>query len=140
MYLFRIHIINHMYNYFLLPLPLLLTSNFSMLEMLLVNFSYLQDASFVFGAEGYNNDTGFSSVPFVCLIGSLAAASTFTGYDTAAHIAEETEVSHISTPYAMIGSTINALITGKMLSIYTIFSFCSSLSFYLPINNLVLKN
>ena len=75
----------------------------------------LQDASFVFGADGYNNDTGFSSIPFVCLIGSLAAASTFTGYDTAAHIAEETQVSHLSTPYAMIGSTINALVTGKIL-------------------------
>ena len=61
-----------------------------------------QDSAFVFLGDGYNNDTGFSSVPLVCLIGSLAAASTFTGYDTAAHIAEETEVSHISTPYAMI--------------------------------------
>ena len=80
----------------------------------------LQDASFVFGADGYNNDTGFSSIPFVCLIGSLAAASTFTGYDTAAHIAEETQVSHLSTPHAMIGSTINALITGK---IYPVFHF-----------------
>lgn len=37
----------------------------------------LQSASFVF--TGYNNETGFTSPAYVTLIGSLAAASIFTG-------------------------------------------------------------
>lgn len=45
--------------------------------------------------DGFNNNTGFTSIPLVVLIGSLAAATTFTGYDTAAHIAEETTSSHV---------------------------------------------
>ena len=75
----------------------------------------LQDSSFVFFDEGYNNDTGWTSIPFVCMVGSLAAASTFTGYDTAAHVAEETQVSHSATPLSMIFSTINTLVVGLVL-------------------------
>lgn len=75
----------------------------------------LQDSSFVFLDEGYNNDTGWTSIPFVCMVGSLAAASTFTGYDTAAHVAEETQVSHSATPLSMIFSTINTLVVGLVL-------------------------
>ena len=41
-------------------------------------------------------DTNFSSPAYVGLIGLLFAASTFTGYDTAAHVAEETTQSHKS--------------------------------------------
>ena len=41
-------------------------------------------------AVSFNNGTPFESPVYVALIGCLAAASVFTGYDTAAHIAEET--------------------------------------------------
>lgn len=41
-------------------------------------------------------ETNFSSSAYVGLIGLLFAASTFTGYDTAAHVAEETTQSHKS--------------------------------------------
>ncbi len=43
----------------------------------------------------------------------LFAASTFTGYDTAAHVAEETSNSHTSTPYAMLLSVVNAIVLGE---------------------------
>ncbi len=56
---------------------------------------------------------GETSVSYVALIGCLFAASTFTGYDTAAHVAEETTVSHMSTPYGMVFSVINCYILGK---------------------------
>ena len=39
----------------------------------------LESPSYVF-LYGYNDDTGFSNVFYVALIGSLAATSTFTGY------------------------------------------------------------
>eukprot|EP00667_Euglena_gracilis_P005024 EG_transcript_5049 len=60
----------------------------------------------------YNNSTGFTSNIYVGLIGLLAASTTFTGYDTASHVAEETHNSHNSTPLAMIGSVINCLVLG----------------------------
>jgi amino acid transporter len=75
----------------------------------------LQTAAFVF--TSYNNDTGFTSAWYVALVGTLAAASVFTGYDTAAHLAEETTESHTSTPYAMLYSVYNALFLGLVLII-----------------------
>lgn len=75
----------------------------------------LQPASFVFGH--FENGTGFSSTSYVTLIGVLFAASTFTGYDTAAHVAEETTNSHNSTPFAMLGSVVNAIVLGLILII-----------------------
>lgn len=73
----------------------------------------LQSAAFVFGS--YHNDTGFESVGYVTLVGTLAAASVFTGYDTAAHVAEETTNSHDSTPKAMLGAVILAIFLGLVL-------------------------
>ena len=81
----------------------------------LTSVEHWQDPSFVFLMEGYNNNSGWTSVPFVCLVGTLAAASTFTGYDTAAHVSEETQVSHSATPLSMIFSTINTLVVGLIL-------------------------
>lgn len=37
------------------------------------------------------------------------------GYDTASHVAEETDDSHHSTPVAMIGSVINCIFLGILL-------------------------
>lgn len=36
-----------------------------------------------------------------------------TGYDTSAHVAEETSNSHTAAPLSMIGSVINCLILGE---------------------------
>jgi len=65
----------------------------------------------------FNNATNFTSNFYVGLIGFLPAASVFTGYDTAAHVAEETRQSHNSSPWAMIGSVVNCLILGLILII-----------------------
>mgnify|MGYP003385608622 CR=1 FL=1 len=74
----------------------------------------LQSASFVF--TDYHQDAGFPNMcAYVALIGCLTAASTFTGYDTAAHVAEETTNSHNSTPRAMLWAVLNAYILGIIL-------------------------
>lgn len=39
------------------------------------------------------------------------------GYDTSAHVAEETSNSHMSTPLSMVGSVINCLLLGNTLSL-----------------------
>jgi hypothetical protein len=38
------------------------------------------------------------------------------GYDTAAHVAEETTDSHKAAPWAMMGSVVNCLFLGKVMS------------------------
>ena len=72
-------------------------------------------ASYVFTT--YNNQSGFESGVYVTLIGCLSAASIFTGYDTAAHVAEETTAAHNSVPLGMIYSVVNALVLGLILII-----------------------
>jgi amino acid transporter len=73
----------------------------------------LQSNEFVF--TKFENNTGEKSSGYVVLIGTLFAASTFTGYDTAAHVAEETTNSHYSTPFGMILSVANCYILGIIL-------------------------
>jgi amino acid transporter len=59
-----------------------------------------QSASFVF--THFNNNTGWTSVPYVCLIGLLQAQFTLTGYDSSAHMSEETHNAEISGPVGMV--------------------------------------
>lgn len=83
--------------------------------MLIASRNHLQSPDFVFGNKGFNNDTGFTSIPFVVFIGCLSAATTFTGYDTGSHISEETKDAHYSTPFGMIFAVISALVMGLFL-------------------------
>ena len=85
--------------------------------MILYTPSPLQSVEFV--ATNYYNGSTFESSSYVGLIGMLAAASTFTGYDTSAHVAEETFDSHNSTPVAMFLSVANCIILGLLLIIGT---------------------
>lgn len=43
----------------------------------------------VFGAPGFENFGGWSSIGAACVVGQLAASSAFVGVDSAAHMAEE---------------------------------------------------
>lgn len=45
----------------------------------------------------------------------MLSSISSVGYDTAAHIAEETTNSHNSSPYGMIFAVVNALILGVVL-------------------------
>lgn len=80
---------------------------------MLVAAPKLQSADFVF--FNFQNNTGETSKAYVVLIGTLFAASTFTGYDTAAHVAEETTDSHHSTPIGMLLSVVNCYVLGIIL-------------------------
>jgi amino acid transporter len=80
---------------------------------MLVAAPKLQSADFVF--THFENNTGESSKAYVILIGTLFTASTFTGYDTAAHVAEETTDAHHSTPIGMLLSVINCYVLGIIL-------------------------
>lgn len=74
-----------------------------------------QNASFVLFS--FQNYTNFDSSAYVGLIGILFAASTFTGYDTASHVSEETVVAHSNVPKGMILAVLNCLILGIIIII-----------------------
>eukprot|EP00667_Euglena_gracilis_P002901 EG_transcript_2908 len=74
-----------------------------------------QSVGWVLG-DFYNGSGGFSGF-YAGLAGLLAAATTYTGYDTGAHVAEETSNSHNSSPLGMIGAVVNCLILGVILII-----------------------
>jgi amino acid transporter len=80
--------------------------------------SNIQPAGYV--AMHFHNGSNFESSPYVALIGILAAASTFTGHDTGAHVAEETNDSHKSSPVAMFMSVVNCIFLGLLLIVGTL--------------------
>lgn len=57
------------------------------------------------------------------------------GYDTSAHVAEETSHSHMSTPLSMVGSVINCLLLGIALPLPDLHSF-RALPCRLPLRDL----
>ncbi|MFF4517413.1 amino acid permease [Streptomyces mirabilis] len=61
-----------------------------------------QSPQFVF--THFNNDTGFGSTLYACLIGSLLAGYTFCGYDASSHLSEETRQAQISAPQGIVRS------------------------------------
>ena len=76
----------------------------------------LKSASFVL--TDFENSSGFSGQSmsaYVVLIGLLSPASTFTGVDTAASVAEETVDSSSSTPLSMIMAVINGTVLGACI-------------------------
>jgi len=80
----------------------------------------LQSPSFVMtkfvNNSGFNDDSlGTHGAFYVCLIALLSPASTFTGYDTAASVSEETLDSSVSTPVAMIMAVVNATVLGAFI-------------------------
>ncbi|KAJ2956474.1 hypothetical protein NQZ79_g7653 [Umbelopsis isabellina] len=79
-----------------------------------------QPASFVF--TYYNNNTGWESTAYVVLVGLLQAQFTLTGYDSSAHLSEETHNAEVSGP---VGMTMAIIVSGIMGWFFIIgFLFC----------------
>ncbi|KAG0950808.1 hypothetical protein G6F57_001890 [Rhizopus arrhizus] len=79
-----------------------------------------QPASFVF--THFNNNTGWSSSAYVVVIGILQAQFTLTGYDSSAHMSEETKNAEISGPVGMVMAVLVSSIMGFCFIIS--FLFC----------------
>ncbi|RCH92951.1 hypothetical protein CU098_008192 [Rhizopus stolonifer] len=69
-----------------------------------------QTARFVF--TEFNNSTGWSSTAYVTIIGILQAQFTLTGYDSSAHMSEETKNAEISGPVGMVMAVIVSSVMG----------------------------
>lgn len=59
-----------------------------------------QPGSFVFSY--FNNETGWASTGYVVLVGLLQAQFTLTGYDSSAHMSEETKNAEIAGPVGLV--------------------------------------
>lgn len=79
-----------------------------------------QSASFVF--TEFNNNSGWSSPAYVAVVGLLQAQFTLTGYDSSAHMSEETRNAEISGPVGMTMAVIVSSIMGFLFIIA--FLFC----------------
>ncbi|ORZ03400.1 amino acid/polyamine transporter I [Syncephalastrum racemosum] len=79
-----------------------------------------QPGSFVFGH--FNNDSGWDSKGYVVLVGLLQAQFTLTGYDSSAHMSEETKNAEISGPVGMVMAILVSAVMGWIFIIG--FLFC----------------
>lgn len=82
-----------------------------------------QPASFVFGH--FANNTGWSSVFYVFLIGLLMSQYTLTGYDASAHMSEETKGAAKAGPRGIVNSILVSLVAGWVLLIGLTFAIQS---------------
>ncbi|CAO3632003.1 unnamed protein product [Mucor hiemalis] len=79
-----------------------------------------QSASFVF--TEFNNNSGWANPAYVAVVGLLQAQFTLTGYDSSAHMSEETKNAEISGPVGMTMAVIVSSIMGFLFIIA--FLFC----------------
>ena len=64
---------------------------------------------------GFHNETGWSFLPYVFLMGLLMAQYTYTGYDASAHVAEETKNASVAAPKGIVLSVLVSVIGGFIL-------------------------
>jgi len=64
---------------------------------------------------GFHNETGWTFLPYVFLMGLLMAQYTFTGYDASAHVAEETKNASVAAPKGIVMSVLVSVIGGFIL-------------------------
>src|SRR3712207_3368199 len=64
---------------------------------------------------GFHNETGWTSVAYVFLMGLLMAQYTYTGYDASAHVAEETRNASKAAPRGIVTSVAVSVIGGLVL-------------------------
>ncbi|KAG2200098.1 hypothetical protein INT46_006477 [Mucor plumbeus] len=79
-----------------------------------------QSASFVF--TYFNNNSGWASPGYVAVVGLLQAQFTLTGFDSSAHMSEETKNAEISGPVGMVSAVLVSAIMGFLFIIAFLFS------------------
>ncbi|NYI66990.1 amino acid permease [Spelaeicoccus albus] len=71
--------------------------------------------TFSWTMTAWHNETGFSFMPFVFLMGLLMAQYTYTGYDASAHVSEETRNAATAAPKGIVMSVVISIIGGWIL-------------------------
>jgi amino acid transporter len=65
-------------------------------------------------ATTWNNDSGFSN-GYAAITSILLACLTYTGYDSAAHLAEETKNPSVQAPRSIIIAIVSTFFTGFVI-------------------------
>lgn len=81
-----------------------------------------QSASFVFGEFIPNPATGISSPAYLFFVGLLMCQWAMCGYDTSAHIAEETKNAAVAGPAGLLMAIIGSFLCGWMFLLSLTFS------------------
>ncbi len=68
---------------------------------------------------GFHNETGWTFLPYVFLMGLLMAQYTYTGYDASAHVAEETRNAARAAPRGIVTS-VGVSVVGGFILLYSI--------------------
>jgi len=68
---------------------------------------------------GFHNETGWTFLPYVFLMGLLMAQYTYTGYDASAHVAEETKNASVAAPRGIVTS-VGVSVIGGFILLYSI--------------------
>lgn len=98
---------------------------FVIIVVVLVMTPKLQSSEFVFTDVGYYNESGWtepSDKSYVCVIGLTAALYSFVGYETSAHLAEETTSSTTTAPMGIIYTCLATGIAGLTLIISMLYA------------------
>lgn len=61
---------------------------------------------------GFYNDTGYKSVSYVVLLGTLSATYSFTGYESSAHMAEETKEASTACAVGIVNTCVATAVLG----------------------------
>ena len=97
----------------------------SICSVLLITAPSKQSSSFVF--TKFIDGTGWIQVMdapalLVFLIGVMPSASTLVGYDSSAHLSEETHNAHLNGPKAIIFTILTSIVMGLILILSLLFS------------------
>ncbi|MGI5341554.1 amino acid permease [Streptomyces sp. CA-181903] len=82
--------------------------------------SHHQPAGFVF--SGFTNNTGWSSPVYVVLLGMLLPCFALAGYDTSAHLSEETGGASVAAARGIVRSVAVSWIAGGVLLVALLFA------------------
>lgn len=79
----------------------------------------------------YSNQTGFSSMGYVALIGLLTISFSFSGYESGASLAEETQSASISAPKGIVMACVMTAIVGFIYVVGLLYAMQENIEFAL---------
>lgn len=77
----------------------------------------------------FNNDTGINNSSYICIMGILFSAYSFTGYEAGAHMAEETTKASESAPKGILYTCILTAVTGFVYILGLLYAIQDNIAF-----------
>ncbi|EFJ35714.1 hypothetical protein SELMODRAFT_438586 [Selaginella moellendorffii] len=81
-----------------------------------------QSAQTVFTSFNEENGAGIHSKPYIFLLGLLMSQYTLLGYDSAAHMSEETKAGDKTSGYGIVGAVVGSVVMGTLYLVPLVFT------------------